>query len=60
MTDNKNQRALEWLNKQLKKKLIALERAEQKPNRSDAEIADINSGIDILMYLIEVVMNDER
>lgn len=46
------EKVLGWLNKQLMKKLIALERAEQKPNRSDAEIANIDADIDVLEYLV--------
>ena len=59
MSYNKNQRALEYIYKQLNRKYIALERAKQKPNIPDAEIADINAAIEILDYLIEVVLSDE-
>ena len=41
LTDNEKQKALEWLYKQLKKKRIALGRAEEKPNRAESEINDI-------------------
>ena len=46
----------EWLRKQLKKKRIARERAERKPNRSDAEIADINAAIEVLEYLLKKII----
>ena len=55
-----NERALEWLQKQLRKKCIALERAERKPNKSGTEIADIKAAIEVLEYLTEVVGKDER
>ena len=46
--------ALEWLNKQLKQKRIALYNAERKPN-ADGEIADINQAIDGIEWIIGVV-----
>ena len=49
------ERALAWLHKQLRKKKIALFRAENKPIISEKEIADIENAIDILEYLIAVV-----
>ena len=55
-----NEKALEWLNKQLKKKHIALECAEQKPNRSDTEMANINAAIEILEYLVKEMELKER
>ena len=58
MMDNENQRALEWLYKNLKKKRIALDNAEQKPNRSEREIEDIRSAIEIIEYIIGVVLKD--
>ena len=51
------QKALVWLNKQLKKKCIALNMAERKPNRVEREITDIKSVIDILEYIIKVVQS---
>lgn len=56
--DNKNQIALDWLYRQLKKKRMALGNAEKKPNISDSEIADISSAIDIIEYIIGAVLNN--
>ena len=53
---DKKQRAVEYLQKQLKKKRIALERAKLKPNTPDSEMADIESAIEALEYLIKAVM----
>ena len=58
--DNKNQKALDWLYRQLKKKRMALGNAEKKPNRADSEIADISSAIDIIEYIIGEIMNNAR
>ena len=53
-----NERALAWLHKQLRKKKIALFRAENKPIVSDKEIADIEDAIDILEYLIRCMSEE--
>ena len=55
-----NERALAWLEKQLRKKKIALFLAENKPSISEKEIADINGSIDVLEHLIAVVEDAER
>ena len=52
--DTLRQQALDWLNKQLKQKRIALYNAERKPN-ADGEIADINKAIDGIEWIIGVV-----
>ena len=60
MIEYKNSRALEWLYRQLKKKRIALSRAEQKPNSAERELNDIRSAIETIEYIIEVVLKDGR
>lgn len=50
-----NEQALVWLNKQLRKKNIALHIATHKPNPSESEINDIQSAIDVLEYLIQFI-----
>lgn len=57
-TDNENQRALDWLYRQLKKKRIALGNAERKPNKSESELNDISSAIELIEYIIGVVLKD--
>ena len=56
MTETEN--ALDWLYRQLKKKRIALGNAERKPNRTEEEINNINSDINILEYIIGVVLKN--
>ena len=58
MTDK--QKALEWLYKQLKRKRIALSRAEGRSN-AEHEVRDIKETIDIIEDIIAVVLggNDE-
>lgn len=53
-----NEKALAYLYKQIKKKRIALGRAEEKPNRSHSEITDIMQSIEILEYLVGVVLKN--
>lgn len=47
-----NERALAWLNKQLKSKDMALFRAIHKTNASEKEIEGLENSIEILNYLI--------
>ena len=58
--NDKNQSALKYLQSQLKKKRIALERAKLKPNTPESEIADIESAIEALEYLIKAVTSDGK
>lgn len=48
--------ALKWLYDQLRKKRIALGKAEQKPNVDAAEIKSLQSAIDVIEWLIGVVL----
>lgn len=50
--------ALKWLYTQLKKKRIALGRAEEK--RNSHEVDDINRTIDIIEWIISVVLEKEN
>lgn len=49
--------ALKWLYTQLKKKRIALGRAEEKGNSH--EVDDINRTIDIIEWIISAVLEKE-
>ena len=48
--------ALKWLYDQLRKKRIALGKAEQKPNVDAAEIKSLQSAIDVIEWLIGIVL----
>lgn len=48
--------ALKWLYGQLRKKRIALGKAEQKPNVDAAEIKSLQSAIDVIEWVIGVVL----
>ena len=50
--------ALKWLYTQLKKKRIALGRAEEKGNSH--EVDDINRTIDIIEWIISAVLEKEN
>lgn len=50
--------AILWLNKQLKKKRIALFNAEIKKNPSQKEIDDIQTSIAVIEYLIEITKSN--
>lgn len=57
MTDK--EKALAWLYKQLKKKRIALDDAERKPNRSYSELLNIKEDIACIEYIAgEVLKHD--
>ena len=45
--------AIEWLNRQLKAKDIAMYRALHKPNAPESEIAAIEDAIEIIEYIIQ-------
>ena len=45
---------IQWLNKQLRKKSIALHIATNKPNPSEEEIKNIKDTIIIIEYLLEL------
>ena len=47
--------ALEWLQKQQKRKEASLSNAANKPNRSEVEVGNILEVLDVLEYLIELV-----
>lgn len=46
-----NERALAWLNKQLKAKDTALFRTLHKPNASEKEIENLEDAIEIIEYI---------
>lgn len=52
------ERALAWLNKQLKAKEIGLYRALHKVNASEQEIANLEDTIDVIRYLIDLATVD--
>ena len=47
--------ALNWLNKQEKGKMIAYNRALDKPNVSQTELSNIESAIEVIAWLKGVV-----
>jgi hypothetical protein len=51
--------ALDWLYKELKKKRIALGRAEAKPNAPAGELEDIKKAIEIIEWLTDVALNSK-
>lgn len=52
-------KALAWLNKQLKSKDMALFRAIHKNNASEKEIENLEDAIEIIEYLIRITENAE-
>lgn len=53
-----NEKALAWLNKQLKSKDMALFRALHKVNATETEIKNLEDTIDAIRYLIDLVAVD--
>jgi hypothetical protein len=53
------EQALEWLQKQLKKKRIALDKAESKPNTPQVELDNIQSAIDSIEWIIAEIMKGD-
>lgn len=48
--------ALKWLYGQLRRKRIAVGRAEKKPNVDAVEVESLQSAIDVIEWLIGVVL----
>ena len=53
------EKALDWLYRQLKKKRIALGRAETKPNTPESEMQNIQSDIEVIDWIIGELMKGE-
>lgn len=50
------EKALKWLYGQLRRKRIAVGRAEKKPNVDAVEVENLQSAIDVIEWLIGVVL----
>ena len=50
------QKALEWLYSQLRKKRIALGQAERKPNCNEDELKNIQTAIEVIEWITEMIM----
>ena len=48
--------ALKWLYGQLRRKRVALGRAEEKPNVEPGEIENLQSGIAVIEWLVGIVL----
>ena len=53
------EKALDWLYRQLKKKRIALGRAETKPNTPKSEMKNIRSDIETIEWIIGELLKGE-
>lgn len=53
-----NERALAWLNKQLKAKDMGLYRALHKVNATEEEIKNLEDAIEIIEYIIKKLEED--
>lgn len=51
-----NQKALQWVEKQIRKTRISIGHAESKPNVSAREVADLYEKLEILEYISQVVL----
>lgn len=49
-------KALEWVEKQIRKTRISIGHAESKPNVSAREVADLYEKLEILEYISQVVL----